>query len=179
MKENTIITVSREYGSGGKEISEILAKKLGVRCYDRQILYLAAQEIGAESVSIESINRLSYGRNNIGDGILTSVMGIGNIPIYNQMFLEQAKIIQKLATMGSAVFLGRCADYVLRENQNHYSFFIYANKEFKKNRAKKYYKNASKSATTSSTGGLILALKRALLLLAPKGGVASTFTGPL
>lgn len=143
MKENTIITVSREYGSGGKEISEILAKKLGVRCYDRQILYLAAQEIGAESVSIESINRLSYGRNNIGDGILTSVMGIGNIPIYNQMFLEQAKIIQKLATMGSAVFLGRCADYVLRENQNHYSFFIYANKEFKKNRAKKYYKNAS------------------------------------
>ena len=46
MKENTIITVSREYGSGGKEISEILAKKLGVRCYDRQILYLAAQEIG-------------------------------------------------------------------------------------------------------------------------------------
>ncbi|MFR8138871.1 MAG: AAA family ATPase, partial [Blautia hansenii] len=91
MKENTIITVSREYGSGGKEISEILAKKLGVRCYDRQILYLAAQEIGAESVSIESINRLSYGRNNIGDGILTSVMGIGNIPIYNQLFLVQAK----------------------------------------------------------------------------------------
>lgn len=143
MKENTIITISRQYGSGGKEISEIIAGKMGIRCYDRQVLYLAAQEIGAEHVSIDSINRLSYSRSGIGDGALTGVMGIGNIPVYNQMFLEQAKMIQKLASMGSAVFLGRCADYVLREKDNCYTFFIYADKDFKEKRAKEYYDSAS------------------------------------
>ena len=98
-------------------------------------------------MSIESINRLSYGRNNIGDGILTSVMGIGNIPIYNQMFLEQAKIIQKLATMGSAVFLGRCADYVLKDYPGCINVFICASKEDRKNRVMdKYHLSERKAA---------------------------------
>ena len=44
MRKNTIVTISRQYGSGGKEIAEILAKKMGVRCYDRQIVYLAAEK---------------------------------------------------------------------------------------------------------------------------------------
>lgn len=143
MEKNTIITISRQYGSGGKEVSDIVAKKMGVRCYDRQILYLAAQEIGADSVDINSINQLAYDRGRIGISGITSVMGMGNIPIYNQMFLEQAKIIQKLASQGSCVFLGRCADFVLREFRRHYSFFIYANKQFKEKRAKELYKNAT------------------------------------
>ena len=143
MKDNTIITVSRQYGSGGRELSEIIARKLGVRCYDRQILYLAAQEIGAESVNMDSINQLSYDRGRIGVGGITGVMGMGNIPIYNQMFLEQAKIIQKLASMGSCVFLGRCADFVLKNMENHFSFFIYADREFKEKRSKELYGNAT------------------------------------
>ena len=143
MKEHTVITISRQYGSGGKELSDILAKKLGTRCYDRQILYLAAQEIGAESVSIESVNQLAYEKGGIGTAGITGVMGIGNIPVYNQMFLEQAKVIQKLASQKTCVFLGRCADFVLKNYENHYSFFIYADDEFKEKRAKELYGNAS------------------------------------
>lgn len=143
MKEHTVITISRQYGSGGKELSDILAKKLGTRCYDRQILYLAAQEIGAESVSIESVNQLAYEKGGIGTAGITGVMGIGNIPVYNQMFLEQAKVIQKLASQKTCVFLGRCADFVLKNLKNHYSFFIYADDEFKEKRAKELYGNAS------------------------------------
>ena len=143
MKEHTVITISRQYGSGGKELSDILAKKLGTRCYDRQILYLAAQEIGAESVSIESVNQLAYEKGGIGTAGITGVMGIGNIPVYNQMFLEQAKVIQKLASQKTCVFLGRCADFVLKNLENHYSFFIYADDEFKEKRAKELYGNAS------------------------------------
>lgn len=71
--------------------------------------YLAAEELGADSVDIISINRLAYDRGSIGLGGITSVMGMGKIPVYNQMFLEQAKIIQKLAAAGSSVFLGRCS----------------------------------------------------------------------
>lgn len=141
--KNTIISISRQYGSGGKELSDILAEKMKVRCYDRQILYLAAQEIGAESVDIDSVNKLAYDRGNIGLGGITGVMGMGNIPVYNQMFLEQARIIQKLAMQGSCVFLGRCSDYVLKEYKNHYSFFIYADREFKEKRAKELYGSAT------------------------------------
>ena len=143
MKENTIITISRQYGSGGKELSDILAEKMGTRCYDRQILYLAAQELGADSVDIHSINELAYDKGSIGLGGITGVLGMGSIPIYNQMFLEQAKMIQKLAAQGSCVFLGRCADFVLKDYENHYSFFIYADNEFKEKRAKELYGNAT------------------------------------
>lgn len=146
MLDNTIISISRQYGSGGKELSDILAKKLGIKCYDRQILYLAAQEIGADSVDIESINKLAYKSGSIGMGGITGVMGTGSIPIYNQMFLEQAKIIQKLAAQGSAVFLGRCAGFVLKDMENHYSIFAYADKEYKAKRAAEIYDNLSVEA---------------------------------
>lgn len=143
MEEYTIITISRQYGSGGKELSDIIAEKMQTRCYDRQILYLAAQEIGADSVDINSINKLAYDKGGIGLGGITGVMGMGNIPVYNQMFLEQAKIIQKLAVQGSCVFLGRCADFVLKDFEKHYSFFIYADREFKEKRARERYGNAT------------------------------------
>lgn len=143
MESNTIITISRQYGSGGKELSDILGARMGSRCYDRQILYLAAQKLGADSVDIDSINKLAYDRGSIGMGGITGVMGMGSIPIYNQMFLEQAKIIQKLAEQGKCVFLGRCADYVLKERENHYSLFIYADKDFKEHRARELYGEAT------------------------------------
>lgn len=143
MKEHTIITISRQFGSGGKELAEIIADKMGTRCYDRQILYLAAEQIGADSVDFNSVNQLAYNKGSFGIGGITGVMGMGNIPVYNQMFLEQAKIIQKLALQGGCVFLGRCADYVLKESDNHYSFFIYADDEFKKERAAYEYGGVS------------------------------------
>ena len=108
MEENMIITISRQYGSGGSQVAKILAERMGVWCYDRDI------------------------------GI-TGVMGMGNIPIYNQMFLEQAKIIRKLANYGSAVFLGRCADYILKDIKNCTSVYLYADREFRKNRVKEIY----------------------------------------
>lgn len=143
MDKNTIITISRQYGSGGKELSDIIARKMNTRCYDRQILYLAAQEIGAESLNMEAVNKLAYEKGGIGNSAITGVMGIGSIPVYNQMFLEQARVIRKLASQGTCVFLGRCANYVLKDFENHYSFFIYADDEFKKKRARELYGNAS------------------------------------
>ncbi len=86
---------------------------------------------------------MAYEKGGIGTAGITGVMGIGNIPVYNQMFLEQAKVIQKLASQKTCVFLGRCADFVLKNYENHYSFFIYADDEFKEKRAKELYGNAS------------------------------------
>lgn len=134
----TIITISRQFGSGGKEIGEILAKRMGVRCLDRQVLYLAAEQMGSSNVDMESILDSAYqtADSNLGS---FGTMGFEMVPIYNKMFREQAKVILKAAEKGSAVFVGRCADAVLRDVPNHYSFFIYADEAFRAERAEKYY----------------------------------------
>lgn len=136
--QKIIVTISRQYGSGGKEIAEILAKRMGVRCLDRQILYLAAEKMGNTDVDIESILDSAY---RTADDKLGSfgALGFEMVPFYNKMYREQAKVILKAAEKGSAVFLGRCADAVLTDIPNHYSFFIYADEKFRAERAEKYY----------------------------------------
>lgn len=141
MKERTLITISRQYGSGGKEIAELLAKKMGVRCYDRQILYLAAEKMDAGEMDISAILDMSY---KMPEGtFMDSVTSLGyeTIPPYNKMYREQAKVIRSIAEKESAVFLGRCADVVLKDFPDCYNFFIYADEEYRKSRAKELYGN--------------------------------------
>ena len=122
-----------------QQVAKILAERMGVWCYDRDILTIAAERIGNEELTEDTINDLNYKRNDVASAGITGVMGMGNIPIYNQMFLEQAKIIRKLANYGSAVFLGRCADYILKDIKNCTSVYLYADREFRKNRVKEIY----------------------------------------
>ena len=139
MKDNTLITITRQYGSGGREISSIVAKKLGLRRYDRKIVEMAAEKLHDYSdMPIDEIIKNSYKDPD------NSTSGIGDyaferIPHFNRMYIEQAKIILEVAKKGSAVFLGRCADYILKDFPNCYSFFIYADDEFRLNRAKDHY----------------------------------------
>lgn len=142
MTEQTVITISRQYGSGGKEVAEQLAKKLGVRCYDRQILYLAAEKMGNSEMDIASVLKEAY---QTPESHMSGIgpMSIETLPYYNKMYREQAVAILKIAEHESAVFLGRCADAVLKDRANHFSFFIYANEESRRERGKKYYGNIS------------------------------------
>ncbi len=78
---------------------------MGVWCYDRDILTIAAERIGNEELTEDTINDLNYKRNDVASAGITGVMGMGNIPIYNQMFLEQAKIIRNLQIMDRQYFL--------------------------------------------------------------------------
>lgn len=139
MKERTLITISRQYGSGGKEIAELLAKKLGVRCYDRQILYLAAEKMDESGTDISTILDMSYKmpEGSFMEGVTS--LGFETIPPYNKMYREQAKTIRSIAENESAVFLGRCADVVLKDFPECYNFFIYADEEFRRERAKELY----------------------------------------
>ena len=116
MEENMIITISRQYGSGGSQVAKILAERMGVWCYDRDILTIAAERIGNEELTEDTINDLNYKRNDVASAGITGVMG-----------------------MGSAVFLGRCADYILKDIKNCTSVYLYADREFRKNRVKEIY----------------------------------------
>ena len=143
MKNITLITVTRQYGSGGREVSAIVAKKLGLRRYDRKIVEIAAKKMrDYNDMSIDDIIKDSYTMpDNVGSGI--GDYSFERIPYFNRMYVEQAKVILEIAKNGSAVFLGRCADYILKDFPNTYSFFIYADDEFRLNRAKDHYNNHS------------------------------------
>ena len=141
MKEKTFITVTRQYGSGGLYIAEGVAKAMGVKCYNRNIVAAAAESLD-NAENVKSVVERAYDTPNDFISSLSSLIGQG-VPRQNQMYVQQARIIRELAEGESAVFVGRCADYILRDVPNHYSFFIYADDDCRRQRARDYYKDYS------------------------------------
>lgn len=143
MKNNTNIVIIRQYGSGGREVSSILAKKLNMTCYDRTIVQLAAEQLSQQEnyeLNIDELIQTSYKRpqeqiGNLGD------FAFERIPYFNKMYRQQAIVMLKLAQKGNAIFLGRCADVILKDIPNTYFFFIYADDDFRAARAKNHYGN--------------------------------------
>ena len=135
MEKNTLVTITRQYGSGGREVADLVAKKMGVRRYDRKVVAMAAEKLGDEANFHDLIER-SY---NAPDNCLGNLgdYAYERVPQHNRMYIEQAKVILEVAKGdGSAVFLGRCADYILKDQPNTYSFFIYADDYYRLDRAK-------------------------------------------
>lgn len=136
MKETAVITISRQYGSGGRELANIVANKLGVRLYDRQIVHLAAAKLGIDDLSEAELRDLEE---NVPPLPLSFVpfYSFGNSAagsLNDKIFITEAKVIHQLARDGSCVILGRCADYVLQKEPNHFSFFICADNEYREQR---------------------------------------------
>ena len=140
---NTVITISRQYGSGGRELSEILAKKLGVKLYDRQIIHMAAAMLGIGDLTDESLRELENKVLPLSSAFMPfySFGSHAGPNVNTELFLAESKVIHQLVNDGPCVILGRCADYILSEQENHYSFFIYADDDFRQNRAKDHYGN--------------------------------------
>lgn len=135
---HVVVTISRQYGSGGRELAKILAKKMGVKCYDREIVYRAAAKMGNEDMGKETMLENSYQtpHEKMGAG---DEWAFDTIPSYNQMYQQQSVTIMQIAKRESAVFLGRCADAVLKDYPGHYSFFVYADEKFREERSPEYY----------------------------------------
>ena len=137
-----VITIGRQFGSGGRSIGLKLAEKLSVKFYDKELISLAAKESGVNPEVFENVDEkaansllysLSMGMYSFGSGF--SVMG--DLPVNDKLYLLQHKLIKEIAERESCVIVGRCADYVLRDNPNCVNIFIYANMEFRKNEAVK------------------------------------------
>ena len=137
MDQKTLITITRQYGSGGREVAEILAKKMGVRRYDRKIVAMAAEKMG-EVDNFQDLIDSSYNAPGTGLGDLGDY-AYERVPQHNRRYIEQAKVILRLAKEGSAVFLGRCADYILRDDPAAISVFIYADDDYRQERSKTHY----------------------------------------
>ena len=128
---NKIITISRQYGSGGREIGEKLAKILGIPFYDNELITRAAKESGfAESVferaEDKATNSLLY---SIAMGMSAygnQDMGFANLSLDDRIYLAQSDVIRKVAAEGPCVIVGRCADYILKDNPNVVDVFVWA-----------------------------------------------------
>ena len=140
MNSNTVITISRQYGCGGRELAEILAKKLNVKLYDRQIVHIAAAKLGINDLSEQDLLDLE---NTVHPLTLTFMpfhsFGTRMGESSRGMFLSEASVVRKLANDGPCVILGRCADYVLEDMPNHFYIFVCANDEYREKRGKEVY----------------------------------------
>lgn len=145
MNEKNVITISREFGSGGRELSQILAQKLGVKLYDRQIINEAASAIGIEDIKFEQLKRFEEEVPPLSLKFMPFYLfGVsGKQTLNDRVFESECKIIEKLAEDGPCVILGRCADYVLRKRPHTYSFYICANDEFRTARGASVYEGKS------------------------------------
>ena len=131
MTNNLIITIGRQYGSGGREIGEKLAQKLGIAFYNNELITMAANKSGmAHNVVGEAdekaTNSLLYTLA-MGSSFFNGNAGIAfDMPLNDKLFVTQSDIIKDLAEKSPAVFIGRCADYVLREREDVLSVFVHA-----------------------------------------------------
>ena len=127
------ITIGRQYGSGGKDIGIRLGELLGFRVYDKDLLFLAAQKNGINPDALRRVDEKATNSLLYTLAIGSSLYGARNfgvdVPINDQLFITQTEIIKKAAEEENCIFVGRCADYVLRNHPNRISIFVYADKE--------------------------------------------------
>ena len=130
--KHIVITISREYGSGGRFVGRLVAEKLGLPFYDKELISLSAKESGLseEYVKITDEKKKSASYTNNND---------------DRLFIAEQKVIEKLAK-SSCVIVGRCADYILKDNKDAIKIFLYSDSKSKEKRAIKYYGLNSKTA---------------------------------
>lgn len=127
--KNYIVTIAREYGSGGRECGKKLAELTGYKFYDKDLITLAAQKSGMSTDALNSVDEkaassLLYTLA-LGSSIYNSGTGSVNLPINDKLFVVQSQIIKDIANSGEgAIIVGRCADYVLSERDNVVKIYI-------------------------------------------------------
>lgn len=151
MDMNTIITIGREFGSGGKEIGEKLADYYKVKCYDKELLSVAAKESGICQEIIQS--RDEKPTNSFLYSLVMDTYSLGYIsnpymdmPLDQKIFLAQFDAIKKIASEGPCVIVGRCADYALDDYANCLNIFIHAPLEVRVERISKLKDISSQAA---------------------------------
>ena len=130
--EQIVISIGRQFGSGGRIIGKALAEKLNIDYYDNELLVLAAKQNGLAPEFFENNDEISnsiFGftsniLDNIGLGTFTNNMLSGDT-----LFQMQSETIKKLASEKSCIIVGRCSDYILRDNPNCVSIFLHASEE--------------------------------------------------
>ena len=141
MSKKIIITIARQYGSGGREIGERVAEILGIPLYDKELITEAASrgslnETVIKNAEESAANSLLYTLA-MGSNMLGTTMHFGyKMPLNDKLFILQSEVIKEYAQNGSCVIIGRCADYVLRDEENILRLFIYGDLDHRQARVR-------------------------------------------
>lgn len=126
---NIVITIARQYGSGGREIGLKLSERLGIPFYDKELITLAAEKSGMSSETVSEVDEKAASSLLYTLAVGSSYMHGSmphNVPINDRLFATQCDVIKDLANQGSCIIVGRCADYVLSQHPNCIKTFICA-----------------------------------------------------
>ena len=135
-----VITISREYGSGGHEIGQAIAKKLGISFYDTELINITAEKSGFTREYIRT-NEQKIANTLLYDLYAQNYAYVNNqLPPADTLFLIQSKIIRDICSQESCVIVGRCANFILKDNPNCFNVFVHANNEFRKSKIINDYK---------------------------------------
>ena len=140
--DKTIITIAREYGSGGRYVGKLLAENLGLNFYDKDLIEITSSESGYSASYIEA------NEENLHGSLLSSfnTQYYNNLSNDDNLFIAESKAIKEIAEKGGCVIVGRCSNYILKENENVINIFLYSDDENKVKRAVKYYGLNEKNA---------------------------------
>ncbi len=139
-----IITVSRQFGSGGRSIGKLVAEKLGYAYYDSELVKKVAEETGFDPAYIADAGEYAPGKS-IFSYAFSSTAVHGGMSAGDYLWAAQCKVILELAEKGNCVIVGRCADYILRERDDCLNVFIYADTAYKAKRIVELYGVTDKS----------------------------------
>jgi len=133
INNHIVISIAREYGSGGRYIGKLIADKLGIKLYDKNFITKVAEETGLSEEYIESNEEKRESLAGLNNGYY---FGLNNA---DKLFLKETELINKLADKESCVIVGRCSNFILRDRKNVIKIFIYSNMENKIKRATEFY----------------------------------------
>ena len=154
MAKNTIITIGRQFGSGGHELGIRLSERLGIPMYDRNLIQMAAKELGVSPEKAEEADETLLGRFlsayvvNTGDFTMYTGSDEGEKPLSDQIFKAQSDLIKRLAQRGPCIIVGRCADYILENDFQCINVFVYAEIEDRIKRIMRIYNLTQEEAWT-------------------------------
>ena len=151
MNNTTVITIGRQFGSGGRAIGKLIAEKLGIPCYDKELIKHIAEESGFspeiladydEKPTNSFLYSLSLGAYTYGN----TLTGVPEMPMSDKIFAVQSDVIKNLAKKGPCVIIGRCAASILKEEADVFSVFIHADAEARMKRVAEYENISSDAA---------------------------------
>ena len=140
LKDKVTITISREYGSGGRYIGQLVADKLGIKLYDKEFVEKLAVETGLSKEYIENNEQKRNALDTLNSGYY---FGMNNS---DELFIKESELIKEIASKESCVIIGRCADFILKDKKNVIKIFVYSSMEDKVKRATKFYGLDEKTA---------------------------------
>ncbi len=141
-----IITISREFGSGGRSVGKLVAEKLGYSFYDRELVNKVAERSGFSPEFIEESGEYANARSSLLFALATaSQYSADGLSMHDRLYIEQTKIVEELAAEGDCVIVGRCADYILRDRKDCLHVFIHADMDSRAKRIVERYGACDKS----------------------------------